>query len=309
MQKLIVAGMLIAVLLLFGAGCLAPNLPADKDWHELIDPYQGSLDLTGYRLHYADIGHGPVVFMLHGFSSSMYAWKETIRPLLRAGHRVILIDLPGMGQSELPPFSPTAENLAEEVVKLADHLRIQSFDLVGASLGGGVTLYLCHRHPERIRRAVVIDPACFPQEFPQPLRLLARPRLGKLAAPLAGRWSVQASLAGAAEQEEFLTRSFVNEYSRPMNKPGYKTYIFRLIREFPSPTAMTMTEHYPEIQTPVLIIWGLKDKWVPPEFGSRLHGLLPNSRYLPIENVGHMPHLEAPAAVNDAILAFLQSGK
>lgn len=293
----------------FGAGCLSPNLPADQNWHSLTDPYRHNMAMAGYQLHYADLGHGPAVFLLHGFSSSMYAWKETARPLLRAGYRVILVDLPGMGESEIPPFSPTAENLAAEVVKLADTLGIDSFNVVGASLGGGVTLVLCYRHPERIKHAVVIDPASFPQEFPWPLRLLSHPTLGMMATPLAGRWSVRASLEGAARQEDFLTHEFVNEYSRPMNKPGYKAFIFRLIREFPSPAAMKMVEHYPEIKTPVLIVWGLQDKWVPPEFGPRLHGLLPHSRYLPIENVGHMPHLETPAVVNGAILAFLQSEK
>lgn len=309
MNRALVIGPLAVLLACLGllVSCTVEGGPADQDWESFTAPHRHDLDLGGHLMRYTDIGQGPPVMMLHGFASTSYCWYLNARPLLDAGYRVILIDLPGQGQSTVPPdsFSPKVENMAASVIRLADELKLEKFAVVGASMGGGLTLYLSWRYPDRIRKAVVIDPASFDQEKPYLLGLMSNPKLGPIIAQVAGRWSVKASLLDTAYLDEAITEIYIDEFSRALAKPGFKAYMSRLLRDFFSPEFAKMVGSYEKISVPMLILWGQKDKWVPPEFGPRLHKLIPGSKFVPVEECGHMPHVETPQITNPLLIEFL----
>lgn len=290
------------------SGCLVDGKIADKTWNDYVGPHRHDVQLPNYKLHYIDIGEGEPVFMVHGFASSGYAWNNNAQYLQEAGFRIIMVDLPGQGFSPVPPkdFSPKVENIAASVIELADHLKIDRFSIVGASMGGGVTLFLTWKYPDRVKRATVIDPACFPMKVPTLLRAMNAPVVGAAVTQMAGRWSVQVAMQQNAYRDEVVTDTFVDEYARPMAKPGFRQYIARLANEFQSEEGLAMVDTYDRIQRPLLIIWGAHDSWVPPEFGPRLQALVPNSRLVPVEDAGHMPHIEQPQIVNPLLVEFLR---
>ena len=294
---------------LFLGGCHTTGVPADLAWNELVTPYRHDLPMEGYQLHYIDMGSGPPVMMLHGYASSGYAWNKNLVPLVKAGFRVILVDLPGQGLSTVPPrsFSPKVENIATQVIALADHLKLDTFSVTGCSMGGGITLFIAATYPERVERAAVIDPACFDQEKPFSLKLLNNKVIGSVIVQFASRRNVENALKDTAYLDEVITDTFVSEYARPLAKPGYKSFIGRLVREFPSERGLAMTHHYDKLKTPLLIIWGREDKWVPVEFGQRLNDLVPNSRLEVFDGIGHMPHLEAPEKTNALLIDFFSA--
>ena len=115
--------------ILGAVSCRYIGEPVDLEWNDLVSPYRHDLQMDDYKLHYIDIGKGEPLLMLHGFASSGYAWNQQVEPLRRAGKRLILVDLPGQGFSDVPPrsFMPTVENMAAEVIKLADHLKLKKF--------------------------------------------------------------------------------------------------------------------------------------------------------------------------------------
>jgi pimeloyl-ACP methyl ester carboxylesterase len=307
-MKLPVRALLALLLPLVLVGCLADSKIADKPWNAYIEPYSQSFELDGYRMRYLDVGEGEPVFLIHGFSSSVYGWKKTIEPLREAGFRVIAIDLPGMGASEIPPpdISPTVEYMASAVLRLADHLSIDRFSVVGASMGGGLTLYLTWKTPERIKRAAVMDPASFEQDAPGMLGLLKVPGLGAAMAETAGWWSVNASISQIAVRPGTVDKTFIDEYARPMAKPGYQQFIRRLFLEFFSDEFAQMVISYNTISRPLLIFWGEQDPWIPPEFGERLQKLVPGSELVKVDQCGHMPHLEYPEIVNPRVIEFFK---
>jgi len=300
----------LCLFILLGAtSCRQIGEPVDLAWNDLVSPCRHDLQMDGYKLHYIDIGEGEPLLMLHGFASSGYAWNQQVEPLRKAGRRLILVDLPGQGFSDVPPrsFKPTVENMAAEVIKLADHLKLKTFSVLGCSMGGGLTLYLCWKYPERVERAAVIDPASFDQERPWALGLLTNPVTGPVLAQGASKQTIGAGLKDTAVQKQVITDTFVDEYTRPLNKPGYKAFISRLMREFFSKEFEKMVLSYHTLRTPLLIIWGKQDPWIPPEFCPRLAALAPNANCEMIDECGHMPHMEHPETTAKLLTDFFSA--
>lgn len=303
LHKTIMWVLILAFLVSASISCKAENTPADQKWDELVAPYRHFMEMGSYRMHYIDIGKGEPVLLIHGFADSTYCWHKNVKPILDAGFRVILVDIPGLGQSDIPPddFSLGVVNLGEQIIHFTDQMKLERFDLVGSSLGGAVGLYLCLNYSDRIKKSILFDPACFPQKKQGFLSLMDIPG----ASHLMGRWSIKTALKDVYYNADLVDETLIHEYARPMSKPGYKAFLVRLLKDFDSEEAATMSTRYSEIHTPLLIVWGDHDKWVPPEFGPRLQGMVEGSRFLSIQNAGHLPHQERPDIVNPLLVGFL----
>ncbi len=102
---------------------------------------------------------GPLVVLLHGFPEFWYAWKGALPPLVAAGYRVALPDQRGYGDSEKPRAVEAyrVERLAGDVAGLVAALGRESACVAAHDWGGGVAWELVLRHPERVRRLVILD--------------------------------------------------------------------------------------------------------------------------------------------------------
>jgi haloalkane dehalogenase len=122
------------------------------------------LDLGGLRLHYVDEGHGPPVVMVHGNPTWSFYFRGLIAGL-RHDHRVIAPDHIGCGLSDKPPDERYDYTLARRVADLEallDHLGLRdNLTLVLHDWGGMIGMAFAHRHPERVRRLVVLNTAAF----------------------------------------------------------------------------------------------------------------------------------------------------
>ncbi|MFC1524437.1 alpha/beta fold hydrolase [Thermodesulfobacteriota bacterium] len=66
-----------------------------------------------------------------------------------------------------------------------------------------------------------------------------------------------------------------------------------------------MQGRYRSIETPLFIIWGAEDAWLPSEIGDRLHEYIPGSFFMTVPGCGHNPHEECPERVNPVVVEFL----
>ncbi len=108
------------------------------------------------RLRYRDIGQGEPVVLLHGYSSSLDFWSG-IADSLALENRVIALDLRGFGQSS--KFADPARYgraMADDVIRLLDHLQIPCAHLVGHSLGALVAANAATRYPQRVATAAFL---------------------------------------------------------------------------------------------------------------------------------------------------------
>lgn len=115
-------------------------------------------DSAGVKIYYTQQGSGPPVVLVHGYlASGALNWGAPgVAKLLAPDYRLIILDNRGHGKSDKPrSVDQYGEVMAEDVVRLLDHLKIPKAHVVGYSMGGMITLKLLAKHPDRLLSGVV----------------------------------------------------------------------------------------------------------------------------------------------------------
>ncbi|MGH2941779.1 MAG: alpha/beta fold hydrolase, partial [Solirubrobacteraceae bacterium] len=109
-------------------------------------------------MNIVDVGSGPPLIFIHGLSGCWQNWLENI-PHFARDHRVIAVDLPGFGQSEMPAQDISISGYADAIDALMTELGIDSAQIVGNSMGGFIGAELAIQHPARLERLVLVAAA------------------------------------------------------------------------------------------------------------------------------------------------------
>lgn len=231
------------------------------------------------RLVYFRGGRGPAVVLLHGANDQAGAWVRVARPLAR-GHRLLVLDLPGHGESE-PGTGPlsVADLLGGVEALLLAEAGGGKATLVGNSLGGVLALFEAHRHPERVAQVVLVNGAAIRGDGPAiAISLLPKTR-GE------ARTAMEALTGpGAPRVPDFVLDDLVRR------APG--SPLERLLR---SPDAAhTLDGKLGEVRAPVTLLWGDADRLMPPSYAERVQRELPAARLRLIPGCGHAPQRECP---------------
>jgi pimeloyl-ACP methyl ester carboxylesterase len=117
----------------------------------------GYAPVNGLKMYYEVHGSGDPVVLLHGaFMTITNNWTGWIGELSKT-RKVIAVEMQGHGRTADIPRDITYENLADDVAALLDHLKIPRADLIGYSMGGAVAMQCAIRHPDKVRKVVVIS--------------------------------------------------------------------------------------------------------------------------------------------------------
>ena len=120
-------------------------------------PTTGYAPVNGLKMYYEVHGSGEPVVLLHGaFMTITNNWTDWIGELAKT-RKVIAVDMQGHGRTGDIERDITQANLADDVAALLDHLKIPKADLIGYSMGGGVAMQCAVRHPDKVRKVVVIS--------------------------------------------------------------------------------------------------------------------------------------------------------
>jgi len=136
------------------------NSASSKDSVEShsIQPIESShADLNGLNMYYEVYGEGKPIVLIHGsFMTIPLNWQHII-PLLAKDRKVIVPEMQGHGRTRDIPRELSYESMADDVSGLLKHLKIDSADVLGYSMGGGVAFQVAVRHPEQVRRLIVLS--------------------------------------------------------------------------------------------------------------------------------------------------------
>ncbi|WP_245646289.1 alpha/beta fold hydrolase [Nocardiopsis trehalosi] len=113
-------------------------------------------EVNGVRLHYVEGGRGEPLVLLGGWPQTWWQWHK-VMPELARRHRVIAVDLRGMGGSDKPADGYDKRTMARDVHALVRHLGLTRVDLVGHDIGAMVAYAFAADHPEATRRIVLLD--------------------------------------------------------------------------------------------------------------------------------------------------------
>ncbi len=120
-------------------------------------PTTGYAPVNGLKMYYEVHGSGEPVVLLHGaFMTITNNWAEWIGELSKT-RKVIAVEMQGHGRTADIKRDFSDENLADDVAALLEHLKIPSADLIGYSMGGAVAMQCAIRHPDKVRKVVVIS--------------------------------------------------------------------------------------------------------------------------------------------------------
>src|SRR5580698_8077438 len=120
-------------------------------------PMTGYAPVNGLKMYYEVHGSGEPVVLLHGaFMTIPNNWTGWIGELSKT-RKVIAVEMQGHGRTADIKRDLSSENLADDVAALLDYLQIPSADLIGYSMGGGVAMQCAIRHPDKVRKVVVIS--------------------------------------------------------------------------------------------------------------------------------------------------------
>jgi pimeloyl-ACP methyl ester carboxylesterase len=279
----------------------------DVDWREHLRWVR----VEDRWINLVDVGEGPVVVFVHGISGCWQNWLESI-PLFAREHRVIAIDLPGFGASQMPVQKISISRYADTIDALMDALGIDAARFVTNSMGGFIGAELAIRHPARVERLVLAAAAGLSVELVRtPRREGLRHRAENvLFAGIGWVASHSRKLARRRRLRCFLLTLFTAHPGRlpprlafeqvdASGKPGFSDALDALC-------SYPIRERLGEIECPTLIVWGTRDLLVPVKDAALFEQLIGDARKVVYKDTGHLTMLERPARFNADVLAFLQ---
>jgi pimeloyl-ACP methyl ester carboxylesterase len=292
-------------LALFLPGC-ASLRPLSEIRREV--PADRFLSIGGHLVHVEQAGAGEPVVLLHGFGASTYSWRK-VMPGLAASFRVIAIDLNGFGYTEKPRDreSYTKEGQGRMVLAVMDALKIERAHLVGHSYGGGITLWLASRHPERLRSMVLVDSSAPAYSDNRRSRLAAvKPFTSLFLRSFVLRpATVRKALLRSFYDDSLVTPELVQAYYDRVRVEGVvEGYYGLTIPRRTPPDQVDLAE----IDVPALVLWGEEDELISFAAGKRAAETL-RARFVPFPKTGHVPMEERPEEWLEAVLPFLLRGE
>jgi len=253
----------------------------------------------------------PILF-LHGITSSARTW-EPFLGALPGGVYGVAFDMLGNGYTELngPRRRLTYEDLARQLVEVADELGIDRFAGVGHSMGCAPLLRFAWQQPDRLRGLLLESPTALGRPKLAPPMRLARFRPGRrllelTATPRVFRAQARKALkefAGRQVDEETLEREAGHAIARPRQQ--VEGFIDLIGHSDPRAPAADF-DRYSRIACPVWILRGSEDRdWMPESHEDRFRELIPAARIIRWQEVGHAPHIQEPARFAELLDEFL----
>lgn len=257
----------------------------------------------GVRIHVQDLGEGPAVVLISGFGLDHELWDRQVRVLTGRGLRVLCVDQRGHGFSDNPLHGYDIDRLAADLVSVLGRLEIGNATLVGHSFGGQVAFRASAIAPELVDRLALVGSngvrASRGEGFP----------FGGPPGPLLDGMVADEHANRVGARYRTIASAFAHEPD-----PRTVDWLVRCSLRMPSWAAVAcyrsllMTDllaDIPRVVRPVLQIVGVGDPVHSAKGARWLQQQLPDATLVEVPDCGHYPMLEAPDALESALLKFV----
>lgn len=255
------------------------------------------VSVNGVTLHYEDRGSGPPIIFQHGYTSAGDAWDGVVERL-GTTYRCITIDSRGAGDSAHPGSDYTVDQLALDVLGIADALGIERFAYVGHSFGGGIGMRLGLSAPERLDRMVWVAPIGADGFEVDPAYASALEEQHRNPDP---ERMIAERLAGGARPERASREATAHRVDRALSVD--QAY---LVEAGASMRELRIRDQLHRIETPTLMVAGAADGLLADNLTD--FALLPHATLHVFSRVGHGVASEVPSALARVIADFMEHG-
>ena len=275
-------------------------------------------DRDGLRLHYLDEGEGEPVVMVHGNPTWSFYFRNLAEALVDR-HRVIVPDHIGCGLSDKPDearYSYTLKSRVDDLEALLDHREVdRGITLVLHDWGGMIGMAFAARHPERIRRLVILNTGAFPlpvaKRFPWALWVCRNTRLGAWLVRSRNAFCRIAARVGCKRRP--MPRALRDAYLFPYDSWANRIAVLRFVQDIPLrpgdrgydivSDAADKLERFADV--PMLIAWGMQDFVFDRHFLDEWTRRFPKAEVLRFPDCGHYILEDAAEEIVPLIQKFL----
>jgi pimeloyl-ACP methyl ester carboxylesterase len=263
------------------------------------------IEINGRKVWLFENGNGAPLLYLHGFAD-VHSVKESWLPFhehLATCARVIAPAHPGCSQSDEDKNIDTVEDVVFSYLEVLDALKLTQFDVVGNCVGGWIAAELAVRHPEKLRKLVLIGATGLFVEHALigDIFMNAQPEYGSSYATLREMLFSRADHPmalelfpdGKGELEDEVRRY---QMLRLSSRIGFKPPYFY---------NYSLRNRLHRIKSPTLVIWGEQDHMVPRAHGETYAERIPNAKLTIVSGTGHSANVEKPRETATLISDFL----
>lgn len=272
------------------------------------------VEVAGARMRYLRAGVGPPLILLHGLMGYSFSWRYVL-PALAPYAAVYAPDLLGAGFSDRPVIDHSMKATALRVLKFAEKLGLNTFDLLGTSRGGAVAMCAAaeslERNGVRVRRLLL---ACPVNPYSPHGKKLA-PFLATSLGATGFRWAV-ASMpflfpyfhGRLYAKRNQIPAGSLEGYKAPLAIPGLFEHGLSIVQTWTA-DLKELEELLPKLRTiPTLLLWGDQDPAVHVSSMEPLARHFANVKKVVFPAVGHLPYEECPNDFNRELIVFLTQG-
>jgi len=240
---------------------------------------------TNYQVFGEGAPSGPAFLILHGWGSNSGRWVEVAEKIADKGFKVIVPDMPGFGESELPsaPWNMNKYvNWSDEFVK---QLNLKDFYLLGHSFGGALASKIAVKHNQDIKKLFLVSAACVRKKT---VKKNFWKKISKVV-----------KIFYFIPYYSFLRKAF---YKFVIGKSDY-IYVQGILREtYLNVISEDLTFHLPFIKVPTVIIWGDKDELTTLEDAHLINRQIKGSKLIIIPDANHDLNRKQPEILAEKIL-------
>ncbi len=254
------------------------------------------IKVDNLNVRYYKGGQGEPLLIIHGGNSHARLWAKNMRELCK-NYTVYVPDLPGFGKSQPMEGSYYVPELIDFINKFTRLLGLDSFYLMGHSLGGAIATGYTLLYPQRVKRLVVIDSMCYGEDIALWVRVLT-------ASPLSFSFgkALISILKGIKWIAEAMFRSL--EFMLPISEASLIIGTSAVTLHSQS---VVLFRQLSEIVTPTLLVWGERDPIVPVKQAYAAATVIPDCQLVVLKG-GHSAYARRLPEFSQELNRFLGEG-
>jgi pimeloyl-ACP methyl ester carboxylesterase len=279
------------------------------------------MDEIFFEDHYIEVGNvnarywlagekGSIVILLHGLNCHVEFWEKNIAALAQE-HSVFAVDIVGFGRTDKPAIAYTFQQMADFVLDFMNAMNIDKASLVGHSMGGGITMMVAARAPDRVEKIVLVDSSGLGKRMSLMVRLLTLPVIGEvLTKP--SRQGVVRQMQMCLYDHSQASDDFIDRAAAIGKLPDIQRSVLSVLRGgcnifgMKKKVVTDFSECIKRISAPILVIWGRQDRINPFSDGEAAVERMGDVRLHIIDQAHHFPQIDKPREFNATVLDFLR---
>ena len=275
-----------------------------------VQPQDKTVTANGHTLHYLDWGNAGATTMvlLHGLRGHAHSWDDLSAAVCQDYH-VLAVDQRGRGDSDWAKDGDySTDAYVADLVGFCDALNLDSFVLVGHSMGGRNSMTFGGSHPEKLQKLIIVDVG--PEFDPRGSQRIAQEIINvpeefdsfEAVVEYQGKQNTFASDAVLRRRLQYATKEL------PNGKFGwrYDILIREQRRQGTVPPSQDLWPEVPKITCPTLVVRGAETDILSPQVAQRMLDVMPNAQLVEIPRAGHMVFEDNPEDFIAAVREFLR---